>query len=161
MSTSVPQPSPLPSLRTPVLSLYRAGTSGAPTMPTTRNATAIPVSVEPTRPNSVAMTPSGVPQLPIVALFARSSSCIHNYTLHTNRHPALARWLSVYRSPGMKRRPMLCHAMQYAAGGCTYHPPRTLYRPDSHPSHSWSLVRPFACIYLLSPTNELYLLRVS
>ena len=41
-------------------------------------------------------------------------------------------------------------------GGCSYHPPRTRYKPDSRPSCRQSLVRPFACLYTLLPTNELY-----
>ena len=86
------------------------GTPSARTTPATRNATADP------RDSTAAMTPSAVPQPPIVALLAHSSSCIHNYTIQ----PTLR---LVYRSTGMKRRPALCHAMQCVV--CTYHPPRS------------------------------------
>jgi len=42
--------------------------------------------------------------------------------------------------------------------GIPYNPSRIHHRPDSRPAYRKSLVRPFARIYTLLPTNELYIL---
>ena len=123
------------------------------TTPATRGATVIPVPVTSTRADCTARMASFPP--PIVALFARSSSYSHNSPTFTkNRIPMLACWLSVDRSMGgdeAKTGATPPDGMGWRE--CTYCPPRTLYRPDPHPCHSRSLVRLFACIYSLSPTN--------
>ena len=70
-----------------------------------------------TRANSTeAITPATVLQPPVVALLACSSSRSHHNAIICHERPALARWLLVDRSTGMKRRPALCHAMQHFAG---------------------------------------------
>ena len=91
------------------------------------------------------MTPSTVPQPPVVALFARSSSCIRNNIIHT----PCARWLAVglqkygdeAKTGAMPRDTMCC-------GGCTS---RLLTRFTAF--HSRSLVRPFVYIWYCLRTS--------
>ena len=88
-----------------------------------------------------------VPPPPMVALFARPSSCSHNIpTFTTNRNPALARWLSVDGSiGGMKQRLPLRHPMEWVGLGVhiVYHEPSTdpvHVLPTHGPSSARSLV---------------------
>jgi len=72
----------------------------------------------------------------------------HDNSTITNRHPTLARCLSVARS--MKRDTMLHGVMR----GCPYRPPRI----TTGPTHVVTNNPSSACIYTLLPTNKLYIL---